>query len=256
MKKVLMLPFLAMVALVSQAWGQEHCKEGGQFLYCQWSSGCFSVNNKYDPNIGKECSTLISNCVAQGSLFSYSTDSPDGLNAGNSYGEGVNCKSIGLTWTGKGKNPDGGASLGWCDWGDCVFDPADDYSCLEGGCFEIESETQLSDCQAYKTVLTSKSQCPKSSLPKADGGTGGGTPVIKLIPASQALLVAPYGRSLHISSARDAMVSLYDMSGARVYSGRVRAGNSVFSLEKVAVGSYYAVVQSGSDAKKVPVILK
>jgi hypothetical protein len=61
---------------------------------------------------------------------------------------------------------------------------------------------------------------------------------------------------LHISSVKDATVSLYDMNGAKVYSGKVSAGNRVFSLEKVSSGSYYAIVQSGSDSKKVPVILK
>jgi hypothetical protein len=82
-------------------------------------------------------------------------------------------------------------------------------------------------------------------------GPGGEVmPIIK--PTSGvALNVVPFGRSLHISSAKDATVSLYGISGAKVYSGKVLAGNSVFSLEKVPSGSYYAIVRSGSDSKLV-----
>jgi len=142
---------------------------------------------------------------------------------------------------------DGGSkpSLGCCKWANTTTNP-------DGKCWDVLVAAEAADCKTGDNVFW-EGKCPDGA------GTCPGsppvTPILKF-PAGQALLVAPYGRSLHISSVRDAMVSLYDMSGAKVYSGRVRAGNSVFSLEKVASGSYYAVVQSGSDAKKVPVILK
>jgi len=205
--------------------GNESCG-----FYCKWDSGCKEIKTDISGTNGTAvatCTEAIANCDKDAAR--YDNSSCTGTPVGGSVG---------------------GGELGFCDWGTCVYDPASDYSCLEGGCFKIANDTQLADCPS---VLTSKSQCPLSSLPKADQG---GTPTLKFTPASQALIVAPYGRSLHISSVRDATVSLYDMSGAKVYSGKVRAGNSVFSLEKVGSGSYYAVVQSGSDAKKVPVILK
>jgi hypothetical protein len=150
-----------------------------------------------------------------------------------------------------GECPSGGA----CPTGTPVWDgtnPADGFCCWEGNeynngqgaCVAIGGETTLSKCTSDGGFQVSAcSNCRT-------------TPIIKFTPASQALIVAPFARSLHISSIKDATVSLYDMNGAKVYSGKVRAGNSVFSLEKVASGSYYAIVQSGSDAKKVPVILK
>jgi len=154
-----------------------------------------------------------------------------------------------------GACPAGGA----CPGGTPVYDgqhPANGYCCWEGNeynngvgaCVPIGGETTISYCT--ENSGSQVADCGGCNI------NGGGSPVIKFTPASQALIVAPYGRSLHISSIKDATISLYDMSGAKVYSGKVRAGNSVFSLEKVASGSYYAIVQSGSDAKKVPVILK
>jgi len=146
---------------------------------------------------------------------------------------------------------DGGSkpSLGCCKWANTTTNP-------DGKCWAVSDAAEAADCQ------TGDNQFWSSACPDGQGTCPGSAPtppvdpILKFTPASQALIVAPYGRSLHISSAREAIVSLYDMSGARVYSGRVSAGNRVFSLGTLASGSYYAVVQSGSDAKKVPVILK
>jgi len=296
MKKVLALSLLAIAAFVSQV-GAEHCKEGGQLAFCQWSTGCYTINNDYGDNVGKECSALITSCKNDGALYTGSSV-PPALSAAP-YGEGANCANEGLTKAAGGNEKCGyyclwetgckeittdingdygpavltcidaiancdkdgarfsdancsGSQVGgaercnkWCKWtetGECkaiIPDPSGEYGPAVANCAEAET-----NCEAGGTVFTD-----------ANCG-GGGTPIYKFTPASQALIVAPYGRSLHISSARDAMVSLYDMSGAKVYSGRVSAGNRVFSLQTVPAGSYYAVVQSGSDAKKVPVILK
>jgi hypothetical protein len=47
------------------------------------------------------------------------------------------------------------------------------------------------------------------------------------------------------------------MNGVKVYSGKALASKtSILGLEKISSGSYYAIVQSGSDSKKIPVILK
>jgi len=245
MKKVLALPLFAMAALVSQSWGAwTACKnDAGKNLYCQWETSCYAINKGETDS--KDCATELAGCIKDGYVYTDVTKTTD---------QDATITKCNGTWTGEGKgDPNNIGALGYCDWGDCVFDPDNDYACLSGGCFEIMNETEAADCNSK---LTSKSQCPKSSLPKADGGTGGGNPILKFIPVNTNLLVATYGRSLHISSAKGAIVSLYDMSGVKVYSGKVRAGNSVFGLEKVASGSYYAIVQSGSESKKIPVILK
>jgi len=276
MKKIFALSLFAMAAFVSQAWAQSHCcwegnsyndnkgycgpvtpggpddKEGtaayceanyGTLMngcsscdvgtgdkddaqtcdgYCKWDTGCTSIKTDPGGNYGtatSTCSDAIANCDANGLRYDNATCS------GTPIGGVQSCNQ-------------------WCKWPTgCVEikpDPSGQYGDPVPDC-----PTAISNCETNGQIFSSQSACESSS-----------TPTIKFTPASQALIVAPYGRSLHISSARDAMVSLYDMSGAKVYSGRVRAGNSVFSLERVASGSYYAVVQAGSSSKKVPVILK
>jgi len=281
MKKVLALSLFAMAALISQAWAQSHCcwegnsyndnkgycgpvastgtgegtaayctansgtlvngcsscnvgngtKDDSQVCdgYCKWDTGCISI--KTDPG-GKygtataTCTEAIDNCKSNGSLYSDAA-----------------CTN----WIG-GKDPNR-QPLGCCKWE------------TESSCYTIWSSDEgadgkVSDCQGGANKFWA-GKCPsEGTCPSTDPLYPSTDPIIKLTPASQALLVAPYGRSLHISSIKDATISLYDMSGARVYSGRVSAGNRVFSLEKVASGSYYAIVQSGSNSKKVPVILK
>jgi len=192
---------------------------------CQWETetNCYTIWSGVDPSDGKDGASKVTDCNG-------------GLN---------------VFWN--GECPAGGA----CPSGTPAYDgqhPANGYCCWEansynegkGACVPIAGETTLAYCT--ENSGTQVADCGSCDI--------NGTPVIKFTPASQALIVAPFGRSLHISSVRDAMVSLYDMSGARVYSGKVRAGNSVFSLDKVASGSYYAIVQSGSNYQKVAVILK
>jgi len=190
--------------------------------YCKWSTGCEEI--KPDPtgdygNATANCEEAIANCNSNGLRFDNATCS------GTPIGGIQSCNQ-------------------WCKWPTgCVEikpDPSGQYGDPVPDC-----PTAISNCEANGQMFSSQSACESSS-----------TPILKFPSISQALIVAPYGRSLHISSVKDAMVSLYDMSGARVYSGRVRAGNSVFGLEKVPAGSYYAIVQSGSSYKKVAVVLK
>jgi hypothetical protein len=46
------------------------------------------------------------------------------------------------------------------------------------------------------------------------------------------------------------------MTGAKVFSSRVAAGNTPLNLEKQRQGVYYAVITSGSQKQTVKVILK
>ncbi|MCL1957439.1 MAG: T9SS type A sorting domain-containing protein [Fibromonadales bacterium] len=296
MKKILALSLFAMAAFVSQAWGEtcvgpngsNACEIGGGcYKFSTEYSGVTGVCEV--PNC--TCVQLVKNCTDNGSWYSGVT----GLDQ-EPYGKGWKCSEHEGTWqagkdpnrvstgcckfaadvTGKcwdtwsateasdcqtgsntfwsSKCPD---TQGTCPTGSPTYDGGSKTSlgCCKfaadptGKCWDVFEAEAAADCQ------TGDNQFWSGKCPDGAGTCPGGTPILKF-PTSQALLVAPYGRSLHISSARDAMVSLYDMSGAKVYSGKVRAGNSVFSLEKVPSGSYYAVVQSGSDSKKLSVILK
>jgi len=304
MKKVLALPFMAMAALVSQAWGAV-CTSPGGGTFCQFGTGCYEMSSEYSGTSSCTagtctCDQVIANCIANGSVFKGVT----GLNESNGYGDNVICKDNGGTWTNEGASPDrtvlgcckwetetscypiysgldptdgedgetkvkacsGGSNKYWSGSGACpttcptttpTYDgsnPADGFCCWEaneyneykGYCGPIAGETTLAKCETDGGSKVSSCGSCQTSAP---------TPILKF-PTNQALIVAPYGRSLHISSVRDATVSLYDMSGVKVYSGKVRAGNSVFGLEKVASGSYYAIIQAGSESKKIPVILK
>ena len=209
--------------------GQQCASNGGTLeaggnqacgFWCKWETGCKEIKTDINGTNGEavlNCNDAIAKCDKDAKRYDNST-----------------CSGTPIGGTGCNK---------WCKWtetGACTEikpDPSGQYGPPVANCTEAET-----NCEAGGTVFTQEN-------------CGGSSP-IKFTPASKAFIVAPFGRSLHISSPKDATVSLYDMSGAKVYSGKVRAGNSVFSLEKVATGSYYAVVQSGSDAKKVPVILK
>jgi len=283
MKKVLALSLFAMAALVSQAWAAYEVCTGSYAGYCKWGktdTACDPIS--IDPGASwskATCKEAYDNCITNG--YHYTDDacktwSGKGNNPNETFGcckwktEGGKCYEVktetekndcqqgtNVYWSSNcgSKASDGESFV--CPSGTPTYDgenPANGYCCWEGNeynngqgaCEVIAGEVTVAKCTADGG----------SQVSSCSGCRINGTPIIKFTPASQALIVAPFARSLHISSIKDATVSLYDMSGAKVYSGKVRAGNSVFSLEKVASGSYYAIVQSGSDAKKIPVILK
>ncbi|MDR2591978.1 MAG: T9SS type A sorting domain-containing protein [Chitinispirillales bacterium] len=71
----------------------ENCKVDGKFSYCQWPTGCNSVNNKYGDNVGKTCDQVLNECQTNGALYLGATQ-PSGINEGNNYGEDVQCSSL------------------------------------------------------------------------------------------------------------------------------------------------------------------
>jgi len=279
MKKVLALAIFAIAILGTSVYAAP-CVADGVKVFCQWSaSGCWQVNSEGEDASGNKvpstCETQAGYCPA---LYS---GGREGAASCSSLGNSPYTCS-GCTWAEEG-------GLVYCDYGPKLPDGT-------GGCFQKtkdecagagkEVTKQQCDDRNNAGVNTNAKLCfwPANEyndntcycglvqggeatadnctaeegeiVSSCDGKCGGSSPILKFTPASTALIVAPYGRSLHISSAREATVSLYDMSGVRVYSGKVRAGNSVFGLEKVASGSYYAIVQAGSESKKIPVILK
>ncbi|MCL2261024.1 MAG: T9SS type A sorting domain-containing protein [Fibromonadales bacterium] len=128
------------------------------------------------------------------------------------------------------------------------------------GCFLIVAEdgktctNQISSCQQHggkdadgsNAYFTSESACRSAN---------GLSPILKVNQA-MGLIVATHDRALHISSDKNATVTLYTLAGQKVLSGVVHAGNSVFSLMNQNPGVYYAVVQSGSYTQTLNVVLK
>ena len=192
---------------------------------CQWETetNCYTIWSGIDAVDGIDGTAKVTDCNGGSNVFWN----------GACLTSGTGCPSGTPVYN--GKNP----TDGYCCW------EANEYNDYIGSCNPISSTLTVASCEGdYGTIVSSCGSCQTS-----------GTPILKTAPGVN-FVVAPYGRSLHISSAKDATISLYDMSGVKVFSGKVRAGNSVFSLDKVSSGSYYAIVQSGSDSKKVPVVLK
>jgi len=74
----------------------ENCQVDGKYSFCQWTTGCNSVNNKYGTNIGKTCDAVVAACREDGTLY-LGTTNPNGgsiINADNDYGTGVQCSSV------------------------------------------------------------------------------------------------------------------------------------------------------------------
>jgi len=277
MKKVLALSLFAMAALVYA----KPCSSGGSPVLCNWDGNgtkCWQIKSTDDTGKEVGCATQAGYCTK----MYKGAESSDGSCSGKTP---FTCD--GCTW-------DDVASV-YCDYGPMLsdgtggcYEKPKDPGCGTGGtevtkqqcdnrndagvntnaklCYwEGDGGANACYCGLVSGAEATETNCTAEYgviVTSCDGKCGGTNPPppppdpILKFPTSQALIVAPYGRSLHISSLRDATVSLYDMSGSKVYSGRVRAGNSVFGLEKVPAGSYYAIVQSGSSYKKVAVVLK
>ena len=275
MKKVFIVPLIVIAAFVSQAWAECNVGTNGTTSCCWWSeTSCWGIGGQYDEQKTEQdcrnsygfpqsnCNTPnVEWCRWDTGCYKIPDNTERAKCAKDGYiyknvpasGEGEGKKCEGGTWSGEGKgDPDQAGALGYCNWGDCIQDPNDDYSCTSGGCFEITTQKQSDDCQ---NKLTSQAQCPLTSLPKGSGGTPGGTPILNAHQA-MGLVVATHGRALHISSDRSATVTLYTLAGQKVLSGKVSAGNKVFSLMGQNPGVYYAIVQSGSYTQTVNVVLK
>jgi hypothetical protein len=135
------LTFLAAFLLSAALSWAEHCTENGQPLYCQWNTGCYSVNNTYAPNIGTPCETLIAGCRKDGTLYIGVTNA----------GDGATCN--GTPVDGEGQN------FGYCNWG-----PRDEEK-DEGGCWPMTTQKQYEDCVAYATVVESCEEIVEDNLP-------------------------------------------------------------------------------------------
>ncbi|MCL2690474.1 MAG: T9SS type A sorting domain-containing protein, partial [Chitinispirillia bacterium] len=63
-------------------------------LYCQWGTGCYSVNTLHGDNAGKTCEQVIDECNTVG-FGVYHSVNPSVLNAGNNFGDDIVCGAAG-----------------------------------------------------------------------------------------------------------------------------------------------------------------
>jgi hypothetical protein len=242
-KKFLFMAFV-LAAFATSAWAQ--CKNSaGEALYCDWGEDgteCWAVN----PEGTADCAARVVDC-----------EGPAGdLKAGSYLFTGVSANGVcdGTLFVCDGCtliDPEGGPE--YCNYGPCVPNPSNQYGCTSGGCY-VHSETD--GCPASNIVTS----CPVCNMPPANrpAGTncdGDETPII-VSGRSVGLTVVPNGNALHVISEKGATVELFSLAGAKVFSSKVAAGNSVLSLEKQRQGVYYAVITSGSQKQTVKVVLK
>jgi hypothetical protein len=88
------------------------CLYSGTAAFCQWDTGCYSIDPDFSDPKGQPCGDLIASCEKDGELYTGVT----GLNAANKYGEGQKCNLLSGTAVGGG-----GDDKVWCYWGE--FDP-------------------------------------------------------------------------------------------------------------------------------------
>jgi len=130
-------------------------------------------------------------------------------------------------------------------------DCGNNYCRWPTGCVKITPDPT----EGITTCADAISNCQNFGEHFTNSTCSGGQPILTLNP-NMGLVVATHGRALHISSDREASITLYTLGGQRVLSGKVSAGNKVFSLMGQNPGVYYAIVQSGSYTQTVNVVLK
>jgi len=282
MKKLWLLPALAVAMMVSQANAASCMANGVTQVFCQYDSGCWKLNDSDENQVFVGCDLQASYCPT---LY---TGASEGSGAGRCASSGGSVfNADGVSWSaatneiwcdyGGGecwmKSPEEcaatqGTNLGsnqsacganTCD-GFCYW-PANSESGGSAGCYANAANTAnptcadaITACNTYggrdgdgsNAYFSTKSACESAN---------GIAPILK-VHNNMGLVVATHGRALHISSDRHATVTLYTLAGQKVLSGSVQAGNKVFSLIGQNPGVYYAVVQSGSYTQTLNVILK
>jgi hypothetical protein len=136
----------------------------------------------------------------------------------------------------------------YCDWG--------------SGCGRISTDKNGIDGTPTETCGAAIDNCKQNSpsnMAYSDNACtielDESTPTI-VSGRSVGLTVVPNGNALHIISEKGATVELFSLAGAKVFSSKIAAGNSILSLEKQRQGVYYAVITSGSQKQTVKVVLK
>jgi len=282
MKKSLLFAFF-MLALFSVSANAAPCLADGNKVFCQWSAtGCWQVNSTGQDNSGNPTQ---STCAEQAGFC-------PALYSGGREGA-ASCTSLGntaFTCSGCTWSEEGG--LVWCDYGPvasdgtggCFQKTATECTATSGHAVASQSECGSSPsatgpfcywaqseynpncyCGVVEGEVATAANCTEDSGVIVQSCAGyctttnpnppPNTPIVTS-GRSVGLTVVPNGNMLHIISEKAATVELFSMTGAKVFSSKVIAGNSSLSLGKQKTGVYYAVVRSGSQKQTVKVILK
>lgn len=231
MKKILMLPVLALMGMVGTASAAENC------LYA--SGDCWPRTG--DPG-----------CQAHGWIFE-----------GGTEGAGTFC--AGGTFTGEGRSttpPTTSTVKGCCMWaetGSCNTMYTDQEVTDCNGGTNVNHGTA-----ACPKDATNHDTCPGGVLPPPASQITP-PPISQISPIIlqpqgmtkvTGLTLAPHSLGMQISTQKDAKLSIFDARGNMVYKSDVVAGINVVNLQDQKQGVYFAVVASGSLKQSLRVIVK
>ncbi|MCL2688425.1 MAG: T9SS type A sorting domain-containing protein [Chitinispirillia bacterium] len=239
----------AMILTVASPILSAPCLESGVPVFCQWSSGCFDLDNeKENPNhLG--CDQLIDRCRYQGGILYRGVT----LSAANDWGAGRQCRDLG------GQRVDGAR---FCLK---IYEPAGSSSrCRPIGpdspvatdfiCTNHEGGIVVDDCNALTFVCNfGDGYCdpipgPWAATPLQCADAGGS--VLQTCPTS----VCPFGRSMQAASAplrasyvRGGVVSVSWKSASNISNGTI----SLINIKGTAVASTPISAGSASISAKL-----
>ncbi|MDR0517032.1 MAG: hypothetical protein LBH25_08320 [Fibromonadaceae bacterium] len=156
----------------------DFCNHNGKRVFCEWPDGCFEQSSTYDSQ-GRTCSVIISDCFANGKVFSGVNSSK--LTPDNEYGKGLKCADIGGTRvTSDGSIGVTGDEGGHCKYNGrvffCQYEP---WQGEPGGCFasSYEYSPQNGTCQVQYNRCVADGKIyynVDNSLLNEDNGFGSG----------------------------------------------------------------------------------
>ena len=227
MKKILMLPALAIMGMVGIA-GAAPCG-----AYCAWNAA--TCANPIDSDYGTkaDCPTQIAACEkdsAPGATFATSEECTAAWNALSILGY--------CLWNGTDCGPITDATK----QGDCTGNPLHTYfpgatTCGPGGGTSTPGGGYSAPGGGYSSPYSPILQ--HNGMAKVTG-----------------LTLAPHSLGMQISTQKDAKLSIFDARGNMVYKSDVVAGINVVNLQDQKQGVYFAVVASGSLKQSLRVIVK
>jgi hypothetical protein len=296
MKKMSLVPLLAVGALVSQAWAinclygsgdcwpadSKNCEGGWQYEGGTTGEGTLCSGGSYigpgpkttgdpptslKPSLGCckwDTETLCWDVFTQ-------AEASDCGTGDNQFWSSACPDKQGTCPGGTPVQPPGGGSgvkwtpctgnyAGYCVWGQCYAI----NTCTggnENGTPEekdcYENDPSVTSCQKlYEDCLLYSDNTAVYSNSTCTTVKESGGSPILAGTTTASLTVLAQSGNLHISALKEARVALFDMSGKEVFSKMVPAGYSLVSLKGQKIGVYYAVVSSGSSKQTVKIVLK
>jgi len=159
MKKFLSLPFLAVMALASQAWAAD-CMIGTSYAACEYSDpACYSMSPENSNSVtgvctkpNCTCDQLIAACKKDGALYSFATKPT--MWETTPWGGGKTCSGNG------GKLEYSAGCSKWCKWAT--------------GCTEIKIDSEFATCEA--AIANCEANAPSYSDAACNTWVGGRDP--------------------------------------------------------------------------------